>query len=175
MPIHPYRGVSPQVDATAYIAPGAFVIGDVHLGPDSSVWFGAVLRGDTSSVRVGARTNVQDGAVLHTDDGRPCEVGEDCTIGHLAVVHGCRIGRGSLVGMGAIVLTGADIGEESLVAAGAVVPADKAFPPRSLLIGHPVRRLRELTDEDVAGLIRPGVDRYVENARDYRDSGVTGP
>ena len=164
----PYRGREPRIDPTAFVAPGAWVIGDVVLGPDASVWFGAVLRGDSDRVKVGARTNVQDGAVLHTDPGVPCEIGEDCTIGHGAVVHGCRIGNSCLIGMGAVVLSGAVIGDESLVAAGALVPEGKEFPARSLLLGSPVRRLRELTEEDVERLIRPGARNYLRYVDGYR-------
>jgi carbonic anhydrase/acetyltransferase-like protein (isoleucine patch superfamily) len=164
----PYRGREPRLDPTAFVAPGAWVIGDVVLGPDASVWFGAVLRGDSDRIRVGARTNVQDGAVLHTDPGVPCEIGEDCTIGHGAVVHGCRIGNSCLIGMGAVVLSGTVIGDESLVAAGALVPEGKEFPARSLLLGSPVRRLRELTEEDVERLIRPGARNYLRYVDGYR-------
>jgi carbonic anhydrase/acetyltransferase-like protein (isoleucine patch superfamily) len=137
------------------------LIGDVELGPEASVWFNAVLRGDSDRISVGARTNIQDLAVLHTDPGKPCEIGDDCTVGHSAIVHACRIGSGSLVGMGAIVLSGADIGEGSLIAAGSLIPEGRTYPPRSLLVGSPVRRLRDLTDEDVERLIKPGVANYL--------------
>jgi carbonic anhydrase/acetyltransferase-like protein (isoleucine patch superfamily) len=169
MGIVPYGHAEPRIDPTAFVAPGAWVTGDVEIGPEGSVWFGTVLRGDCDRVSVGARTNVQDGAVLHPDAGSPCVVGEDCTIGHRAVVHGCAIGRGCLIGMGAIVLSGAVIGEESLVAAGALVPEGREFPARSLLMGAPVRRIRALTEDDVERLIRPGVGHYLEYARRYRE------
>jgi len=168
MPVHPYGNVHPTVDPTAFIAPGASVVGDVTLGAQASVWWGAVLRGDSDRVVIGARTNVQDGAVLHTDAGNPCIVGEDCTIGHNAIVHGCRIGPGSLIGMGAIVLSASEIGEESLVAAGALVPEGRRHKPRSLLVGSPARFIRELSDDDVERLIRPGVRHYLEYAETYR-------
>ena len=174
MPSYPYQDRRPRIDPTAFVAPGARVVGDVELGPRASVWFNAVLRGDSDAVRVGAGTNVQDGAVLHTDEGSPCVVGEDCTIGHRAVVHGCTIERGCLIGMGAIVLSGAVIGEESIVAAGGLVPEGRTYPRRSLLVGSPVRLLRTLTDEDVESLIRPGVRDYLGYAADYRASGVPG-
>jgi carbonic anhydrase/acetyltransferase-like protein (isoleucine patch superfamily) len=167
---HPYGDRSPRVDPSAFVAPGARIAGDVTIGPDASVWFNAVVRGDSDRVEVGARTNVQDNAVLHTDPGKPCLVGEDCTIGHGAVIHGCTIGRGSLVGMGAIVLSGAVIGDESLVAAGALVPEEKEFAPRSLLIGSPAQLVRELSDEDVERLIRPSVEHYLEYVRGYSQS-----
>jgi carbonic anhydrase/acetyltransferase-like protein (isoleucine patch superfamily) len=167
MPVHPYRGTLPRIDPSAFVAPGAWVVGDVELGPRASVWFTAVVRGDSAPVTVGAETNIQDGAVLHTDRGSPCEVGPRCTVGHRAVVHGCHVGRGSLVGMGAIVLSGAVIGEESLVAAGALVPPGREFGPRSLVMGSPARVVRELTDQDVERLIVPGVSNYLRYLRDY--------
>lgn len=169
MSVHPHRGVGPRIDPTAFVAPGARLVGDVELGPEASVWFNAVLRGDSDRITVGARTNVQDGAVLHTDPGQPCLVGEDCTVGHRAVVHACTVGRGSLIGMGAVVLSGAVLGEESLVAAGALVPQGRTFPPRSLLVGSPVRRLRTLHDGEVERLIREGVRNYLRYAAAYRD------
>jgi carbonic anhydrase/acetyltransferase-like protein (isoleucine patch superfamily) len=151
------------------VAPGAGIAGDVTIGPEASVWFNTVIRGDSDRVEVGARTNVQDAVVLHTDPGKPCLVGEDCTIGHGAVVHGCRIGRGCLIGMGAVVLSGAVIGDESLVAAGALIPEGKEFGTRSLLVGSPARLLRTLSDAEVERLIRPGVEHYLDYAEGYRD------
>jgi carbonic anhydrase/acetyltransferase-like protein (isoleucine patch superfamily) len=168
MAIHPYRDRRPRIDPSAFVAPGAVVAGDVELGPQASVWFGAVIRGDSDAVRIGARTNIQDGAVLHTDPGKPCVVGEDCVIGHRAVVHACTVGRGSLIGMGAIVLSGAEIGEESLVGAGALVPEGRRHGPRSLLVGSPARLVRELTDEDVERLLKPGVRNYLRYVEGYR-------
>jgi carbonic anhydrase/acetyltransferase-like protein (isoleucine patch superfamily) len=167
MAVHPYGDTRPRIDPTAFVAPGAMVVGDVELGPLASVWFNAVLRGDSDAVRVGAETNVQDTAVLHTDAGSPCTVGERCTIGHGAIVHGCTVRSGSLVGMGAVVLSGAVVGEECLVAAGSLVPPGREFPRRSLIVGSPARRLRELTDDDVERLIRPGVEHYLRYAQVY--------
>jgi len=167
-PVLPYAGRAPRIHLTAFISQGAWIVGDVTLGPRASAWFGTVLRGDSDRVEVGARTNVQDGAVLHTDAGKPCIVGEDCTIGHRAVVHGCTVGRGSLIGMGAIVLSGAKIGDESLVAAGSVVTEGRSFPSRSLLVGAPARVVRELSDEDVERLIGPGVRNYLAYVQGYR-------
>jgi carbonic anhydrase/acetyltransferase-like protein (isoleucine patch superfamily) len=172
MPAYPYGDKHPQIDPSAFVAPGAMVVGDVRLEARTSVWFNAVLRGDSDSVRVGAETNIQDTAVLHTDAGSPCTVGERCTVGHGAVVHGCTIARGSLVGMGAVVLSGAVVGEESLVAAGALIAPGREFPPRSLIVGSPARRLRELSDEDVERLIRPGVEHYLRHAEMLR--GIQG-
>ena len=167
MPIYPYKDKQPAIHPTAFLAPGARVVGDVAIGPRASLWFNAVARGDSSHVRVGADSNIQDCAVLHTDDGKPCVVEERCTVGHLAIVHGSRIGRGSLIGMGAIVLSGSVIGEESLVAAGTVVPEDRQFPPRCLLVGSPARVARELSDDEVTRLLGPGVETYLRHIADY--------
>ncbi len=159
----------PLIAESAFVALGAYVIGAVHLEEDSSVWYGAVLRGDTEPIRVGRRTNVQDGCVLHTDPGYPAIVGEGCVIGHKAVVHGCRIGDGCLIGINATVLTGAEIGEGSVVAAGAVVPEGREFPARSLIVGVPARRMGEVTDEHTRGIVR-GVQTYVERTATHREA-----
>ncbi len=155
-----------------FIADGGQVVGDVEIGEQSSVWFNAVVRGDTSTVRIGERTNIQDGAVVHTDTGKPVVIGDECTIGHNAVIHGCTIGNGCLIGMGAVVLSGAVVGDESLVAAGALVPEGKEFGPRSLLLGSPAKLIRTLDDEDVDRFIRRGVGTYLRLAREY-SSGST--
>ena len=137
--------------------------GTFRLGEESSVWYGAVLRGDTEPIRIGARTNVQDGCILHADPGFPAIVGEGCVVGHNAVVHGCEIGDNCLVGMGATILNGAKIGDGSIVAAGAVVPEGREFPPRSLIVGIPAKRVGEVTDEQAADIER-GASEYVAAA-----------
>jgi carbonic anhydrase/acetyltransferase-like protein (isoleucine patch superfamily) len=139
-------------DGRYWVAPNASVIGKVVIEPEASIWFGAVLRGDNEVIRVGAGSNIQDGAVLHTDPGFPLTIGPDCTIGHMAMLHGCTIGRSSLIGIGAIVLNGAKIGEECLIGAHALIPEGKTIPPRSLVIGAPGRIVRELGEADVARL-----------------------
>ncbi len=169
MSAYPYGDRRPRIDPTAFVAPGARVVGDVELRARASIWFNAVLRGDSDRVVVGEESNVQDGAVLHTDAGAPCLVGARCTVGHSAIVHGCVVGDDCLVGMGAVVMSGARIGERSVVAAGALVPPGRAFEPRSLIVGSPARRIRELTDEDIERLIAPGVRHYLEYAEAYRD------
>lgn len=151
----------------AYVARNATVIGAVTLGHESSVWFNAVIRGDSDDIAIGARSNVQDGAVLHTDPGFPLELGENVTVGHQAMLHGCRIGDGTLVGINAVVLNGAVIGRECLIGANALVPEGKVIPDRSLVVGSPCRILRTLGDEDVAGL-RRNADEYVARAHRYR-------
>jgi carbonic anhydrase/acetyltransferase-like protein (isoleucine patch superfamily) len=168
--VYAYEGRRPQIDRRAFVAPGAFVAGDVVIGPEASVWFTAVVRGDSSYVRVGARTNIHDGAVLHTDPGKPCLVGASCTIGHRAIVHGCTVGDGCLIGMGAVVLSGAVIGDESLVGAGAIVPEGAVIAPRSLVLGVPGKVRRTLTEEEVERLVRPGVGNYLRYAEAYRRS-----
>lgn len=165
----PHGDAFPEVAASAWVAPGAFVVGKVHLGEESSVWYGAVLRGDTEPVWIGARTNVQDGCVLHADPGYPAVVGEGCVIGHNAVVHGCEIGAGCLVGMSATILNGAKVGAGSIVAAGAVVPEGKEFPPRSLIVGVPAKRVGEVNEEQVRDIAR-GARTYVERATTHRES-----
>lgn len=158
-----------MVHPSAFVAPGAFVVGKVSLAEESSVWYGAVLRGDTEPITVGARTNIQDGSVLHTNPGYPAIVGDDCVVGHRAVVHGCEVGDGCLVGMAATILTGAKIGAGSIVAAGALVPEGKEYPPRSLIVGAPAKRVREVTEGQTRDIAR-GVETYVERAAAHRES-----
>jgi carbonic anhydrase/acetyltransferase-like protein (isoleucine patch superfamily) len=165
----PHGDASPEVADSAWVAPGAYVIGSVHLGEESSVWYGAVLRGDTEPIRIGARTNIQDGCVLHADPGYPAIVGDDCVIGHNAIVHGCEIENGCLVGMGATILNGARIGEGSIAAAGALVPEGKEFPPRSLIVGIPAKRAKDVSEEQTEDIAR-GVREYVERAASHRAS-----
>jgi carbonic anhydrase/acetyltransferase-like protein (isoleucine patch superfamily) len=165
----PHGDKFPEVADLAWVAPGAHVIGDVHLAEQSSVWYGAVLRGDTEPIRVGARTNVQDGCILHADPGFPAIVGDDCVVGHNAIVHGCEVGDGCLIGMGATILNGAKIGEGSIVAAGALVPENKGFPPHSLIVGVPAKRAKEVSEEQTADIAR-GVRTYVERATSHRQS-----
>jgi carbonic anhydrase/acetyltransferase-like protein (isoleucine patch superfamily) len=165
----PHGDAHPEVAPSAWVAPGAYVIGDVHLGEQSSVWYGAVLRGDTEPIRVGARTNIQDGCILHADPGYPAIVGEDCVVGHRAVVHGCVIEGGCLIGMGATILNGARIGEGSIVAAGALVPEGKEYPAGSLIVGIPAKAAKEVSEEQTQDIAR-GVREYVERAAPHRES-----
>lgn len=164
MPLYAFKGARPTRHPTAWVAPSADVIGDVLLGEDVSVWFGAVIRGDNTAIPIGARSNIQEGAMLHSDPGSPLTVGEDCTIGHHAILHGCTIGNRVLIGMGATVLNRAVIAEDCLVGAGALVTEGKTFPPRSLIVGSPARAVRELDDRAVAAL-KVSALHYVENGR----------
>ena len=167
-----YAGKAPQLDPTVYVVESATVIGDVVIGPESSIWFGAVVRGDIEPIRIGARSNVQDNATLHVVGGKfSTTLGDGVTVGHNAVVHGCVVENGALIGMGAIVLDGVVIGTESLVAAGALVAPGTHIPPRSLVIGSPGKVARPLTDEELER-IRSSASNYVGYARRYRAEGV---
>ena len=168
-PLLPHGDKFPELSRSAWVAPGAYVVGDVRLAEESSVWYGAVLRGDTEPILVGARTNVQDGCILHADPGYPAIVGDECVVGHNAIVHGCEIGEGCLVGLGATILNGAKIGEGSIVAAGALVPEGKEYPPRSLIVGVPAKRVKDVSEEQTADIAR-GVRTYVERATSHRQS-----
>ncbi|HTV33214.1 MAG TPA: gamma carbonic anhydrase family protein [Methylocella sp.] len=168
MPLYALDGVSPILpqDAFTWVAPDAQLIGKVRLEVEASIWFGAVLRGDNEEIFVGARSNIQDGALLHTDMGHPLMIGTDCTIGHHATLHSCTIGENSLIGMGATLLTGAKIGRNCLIGAGALVTEGKEFPDNSLIIGMPAKLMRPLDEEEVESL-RESAAHYVANARRF--------
>lgn len=159
----------PRIDPTAWIAESAELIGLVELAAESSIWFNCTLRGDNEPIRVGARSNVQENCVLHTDPGFPLTIGERVTVGHQAMLHGCTIGAGSLIGIRAVVLNEAVIGEQCLVGAGAIVTEGRRFPPRTLLLGAPARVARELTDKDLA-LLDTAARNYMRRAAMYRAS-----
>ncbi|MTI19357.1 gamma carbonic anhydrase family protein [Rhodobacteraceae bacterium RKSG542] len=151
-----------------FIAPNASVIGDILIEEDASVWFGAVLRGDNERITVGRRSNIQDGCVLHTDMGFPLEIGEDVTVGHQAILHGCKVASGTLVGMGATILNGAEIGSNCIIGANALVPEGKKIPDNSLVVGVPGQVVRQL-DEATAKKLKASADGYVNNGRRYRE------
>jgi carbonic anhydrase/acetyltransferase-like protein (isoleucine patch superfamily) len=171
MPLYEYDGAQPVLPASGrfFVAPGAILIGRVVLEEDASVWFNAVLRGDNEPITVGRRSNVQDGAVFHTDPGFPLVVGAGCTIGHGVILHGCTIGDNSLIGMGATVLNGAKIAENSLVGAGALVTEGKEFPPNALIVGSPARAVRTLDDKAIQ-MLAFAAGLYVDRAARYRDT-----
>ena len=160
-------GKAPQVDPTAWIAEAAEVMGAVTLGPDASVWFGCVLRGDTETMTIGEGSNIQDLSVLHADVGQPLTVGRHVTVGHKVMLHGCTIGDESLIGIGAVVLNGAKIGKNCLVGAGSLVTEGKEFPDGSMIVGSPARAIRQLTPEQIEGL-RQSAQHYIDNARMFR-------
>ena len=163
--------ITPTIHPTAFVAANATILGDVVLAEDSSVWFGAVLRGDNDAIRIGPRTNIQDQAIVHVDPDEPCLIGADVTVGHRAIIHAATVEDGCLIGMGAIILNGAVIGAGSIVGAGAVVRAGEVIPPRSLVVGLPARVVRALSDEQVAENLASAA-RYVANGRAYRERGA---
>ncbi len=165
--LRPFRTILPRVRPSAFVDESAQVIGDVEIGDESSVWMNVVIRGDVNTVRIGDRTNIQDGSVIHVMRGtHPTTIGNDVTVGHAAVLHGCTIHDRVLIGMGALLLNGAVIGEDSIVAAGSLVPEGKVFPPRSLLMGRPAVLKRAVTDAEIAG-IRDYAQRYIGYRKDY--------
>ncbi len=151
-----------------FIADTAFVCGDVVIGEDSSVWYGAVLRGDEDSIKIGRRTNIQDNCVLHCDEGFPIKIGDGVSVGHGSVVHGCEIGDGTLVGMGSVVLNGARIGKNCIVGAGALVTGKTDAPDGTMLLGNPAKVKRELTDEEIASVAR-NAEIYIECAKRHKE------
>jgi len=167
MPIYRLGDKVPQFADGVWIAPNATVIGDVRLGANVSVWWNAVLRGDNDPITVGANTNIQDGSVLHTDDGVPLTLGRDITVGHMVMLHGCIVGDGSLIGIKSVILNGAVVGKHCLIGANTLIPEGKVIPDRSLVMGSPGKVVRELTDEQLARFSR-NAPHYVQNAERYR-------
>ncbi|MGQ3002389.1 MAG: gamma carbonic anhydrase family protein [Hydrogenophaga sp.] len=167
MAIYELDGVAPRMADSAWVADSAQVMGNVVLGENSSVWFGAVLRGDTETITLGEGSNIQDGSVMHADVGFPLSVGKHVTVGHQVMLHGCTIGDESLIGIGATVLNGAKIGRNCLVGAGSLVTEGKEFPDGSMIIGSPAKVVKSLTPEQIEGL-RRSAGHYIENAARYR-------
>lgn len=173
--LHTFKGINPSIGERSWIAPSADVIGNVKCGEDCSIWFGCVVRGDVHYITIGDRTNIQDLSMIHVthykkedkSDGHPTIIGDDVTIGHRVMLHGCTIENACLIGMSATILDGAVIGKESIVGAGALVTKNKIFPPRSLIMGSPAKVIRELSDEEVAELYA-SAKRYVAFKRDYQ-------
>ncbi len=173
--IMPFHGKSPKIDPTAWIAPGCSIIGDVEIGPGASIWFNCVLRGDANAIRIGARSNIQDGSVIHCDaaeggsPGYPTLIGDDVLVGHMAMLHGCTLMSGSFVGIGAIAMDGSVIEGGGMLAAGAMLTPNKHIGPNELWTGRPARLLRTLGDADVARN-RRFVTHYAELAQEYRQA-----
>jgi carbonic anhydrase/acetyltransferase-like protein (isoleucine patch superfamily) len=172
MMLIPFAGKAPLIDPTAFVAPGATLIGDVEVGPEASIWYNCVLRGDMNKIRIGARTNIQDGSVIHVDPPRPggpeagfpALIGEEVLIGHLAMVHGCTLHDRAFVGLGAIVMDGCEIEGDAMLAAGAMLTQGKRIPSGQLWAGRPAKYVRDLTEADLAGM-RMGVAHYVALAK----------
>ena len=173
--IHKFKETLPTLGENTWIAPSADVIGDVTCGKDCSIWFSSVIRGDVHFIKIGNRVNIQDLSMVHVthykkadkSDGNPTIIGDDVTIGHRVMLHGCTIEKACLIGMSATILDGAVIGEESIVGAGALVTKNKIFPPRSLIVGSPAKVVRQLSDEEVQELYN-SANRYVEFKKDYQ-------
>jgi len=168
MGIYSLGAHTPRIHETAWVAKSAKVIGRVEMAEGSSVWFGAIVRGDVEDIRIGRNTNIQDNSVLHADTGIPLQIGAGITVGHLAMLHGCTVGDGALIGIRAVVLNGAKIGRNCIVGAGSVVTEGKSFPDGTLIVGTPAKIMRELTAEEIAEL-QHGAAHYVENARRFRE------
>jgi carbonic anhydrase/acetyltransferase-like protein (isoleucine patch superfamily) len=167
MALYQLDTLSPTVHESAWVADNAQVMGNVQLAEDSSVWFGVVIRGDTETISVGRGSNIQDNSVLHADMGLPLTIGEDVTVGHQVMLHGCTIGDGSLIGIQAVVLNGAKIGKNCLVGAGSLVTEGKEFPDGSMILGSPAKAVRQLSPEQIEGL-KMSAKHYVDNARRYK-------
>ncbi len=167
MAMYELDGIAPRVATSAWVADSAQVMGNVELGEDSSVWFGTVIRGDTEVICIGSGSNIQDGSVLHADIGKPLTVGKNVTVGHQVMLHGCTIGDGSLIGIGAVVLNGARIGKGCIVGAGSLVTEGKEFPDGSMIMGSPAKVVRELTAQQKQGLEMSAL-HYIENARRFK-------
>lgn len=167
MAIYELDKIAPRMADSTWVADSAQVMGNVELGEDASVWFGVVIRGDTECITIGRGSNIQDASVLHADVGKPLTVGNHVTVGHKVMLHGCTIGDGSLIGIGAVVLNGAKIGKGCIVGAGALVTEGKEFPDGSMIIGSPAKVVRELTEQQQAGLQLSAL-HYIENARRFK-------
>jgi carbonic anhydrase/acetyltransferase-like protein (isoleucine patch superfamily) len=165
--IYELNGKYPKIADDVFIAPDAFIIGDVEIGAGSSVWFGCVLRGDIGPIRIGERTNLQEHVMVHLDEGAPTILGDDVTVGHRAIIHGTQVGNGSLIGMGAIVMSYTTVGAGSIIAAGALLPEHAQVPDGALAMGMPAKVRREVNEEEREGLIEQA-DRYMKRAARFR-------
>lgn len=161
----------PQLNPTAYIAPGAHLIGNITIGAESSVWFNSVLRGDNAPIIIGQQTNIQDGSTLHVDPGVPLHIGDRVSVGHNVILHGCTIHDGALIGMGSIVMNHAEIGEQALIAAGTLIPENKKIPPRVLVMGSPGKVVRELNEQDLQ-MLQFVSEHYVGQSRRYLEAKI---
>ncbi|CAG7648842.1 gamma carbonic anhydrase family protein [Paenibacillus allorhizosphaerae] len=165
--LHSYNGIMPQIHPTVFLASGVQIIGDVTIEEGASIWYNTVLRGDLAPIRIGRRSNIQDGCIGHVNVNQPLIVAEEVSVGHGAIIHGCTIGKGTLIGMGAIVLNGAAIGEYALVGAGALVTENKSIPSHTLSLGTPAKVVRELADYDMERMKRT-MESYCVKAEEYR-------
>lgn len=164
----PYNGITPKVHESVFVAPGAYIIGDVTIGEESTVWFNAVLRGDDGPITVGKRSSIQDNSTIHLYEGSPVVIGDDVTIGHNVILHGCKIGRSSIIGMGSTLLDNVEVGEECIIGANTLLAGGIKIPPRSLVIGSPGKVVRKLTDKDLE-MLRYSSENYVQKGKEYKN------
>ncbi|MGL5347840.1 MAG: gamma carbonic anhydrase family protein [Peptostreptococcaceae bacterium] len=162
-----YQGIEPTIDETVFVAESADIIGKVTIGKNSNIWYNTVLRADVNTITIGENTNIQDGSVVHIADKFPTVIGDNVTVGHKALVHGCKVGNNTLIGMGAIVLDGAEIGDYTLLGAGSLVPPGKKIPSGVLALGSPAKVIRELTEEEKQNLVESAL-KYVKVADNYK-------
>ena len=163
-----YKGNKPEIDSTVFIAPGSQIIGDVTIGAESTIWFNAVLRGDEGPITIGRRCSIQDNTTIHLNADSPVVIEDEVTVGHNAVLHGCKVGKRSIIGMGSTILDHVEIGEECIIGANTLITSGKKIPPRSLVVGSPGRVVRELNDKDLE-IIQLSIDSYVQKGYDYRE------
>lgn len=166
--IYSYDNIKPNVDNSVFVAPGAHIIGDVQIGAESTIWFNAVLRGDEDAIRIGKRCSIQDNATCHLYKGNPLIIEDEVTVGHNVILHGCTVGKRSIIGMGSTILDGAEIGEECIIGANTLIPSGKKIPPRSLVVGSPGKVVREITEKDLQ-LIQLSIDTYVQKGKEFRE------
>lgn len=162
-----YKGKEPILDSTVFVAPGAKIIGEVQIGEESTIWFNTVLRGDEGPITIGKRCSIQDNSTIHLYEGAPVVVEDEVTVGHNVILHGCKVGKRSIIGMGSTILDHAEIGEECIIGANTLIPPGKKIPPRSLVVGSPGKVVRELNDKDFE-IIQMSIDSYVQKGYDYR-------
>ena len=167
--IIPYQTKTPSIHETVFVAPGAYVIGDVTVGKNSTLWFNAVLRGDEDSITIGEKCSIQDNSTIHLYEGCPVVIEDEVTVGHNVILHGCRVGKRTIVGMGSTILDNVEIGEECIIGANTLIASGKKIPPRSLVVGSPGKVVRELTDKDLQ-LIQLSIDTYVQKGKDFKDT-----
>ncbi|MEY8731259.1 gamma carbonic anhydrase family protein [Peribacillus frigoritolerans] len=165
--IIPYNNKKPSIDETVFVAPGAHLIGDISIGKDSTVWFNAVLRGDEDSITIGEKCSIQDNSTIHLFEGCPVVIEDEVTVGHNVILHGCKIGKRSIIGMGSTILDNVEIGEKCIVGANTLISSGKIIPPRSLVIGSPGKVVRRLNDKDLE-LIQLSIDTYVQKGKDFK-------
>lgn len=168
MMIVTFKGKTPEMNPTVFVAPGAKIIGEVNIGAESTIWFNAVLRGDEGPISIGKRCSIQDNSTIHLYEDAPVVVEDEVTVGHNVILHGCKVGRRSIIGMGSTILDHAEIGEECIIGANTLIPPGKKIPPRSLVVGSPGKVVRELTDKDFE-IIQLSIDTYVQKGYDYRE------